>query len=397
MINIFKKSILFKNLLFTLTIVLLYLFLKNIPLSEVRFSLYEEFNFDLDNLLHMTVGGTRKNYYVMSLGITPYIVSSLVIQIILAFKSEKSRSRITQKKINQLIVFFSFFISIFMSALVTYNLDLLDKNLLSYCIAFLELVAGSSFTIWLVIKNKEKGVGGPSPIIISNIISGLYYQFSDKGTDNIVIIVIISLFTSLMMIFMEFKEKRIYIQRVSIHSTLANKNYLAIKYNPIGVMPIMFSSAFFILLQFLIYFLLLVFPNSFVLLILKDSLSLTKVFGILIYLFLLLLLTILFSFIFINPSLISEQLLKNGDSIINISVGEQTRKCLNNELLKHSIISGIVLCFCIGLPFLLQYNDILDYSLAMVPTSFMVLSGILSNIYQECYAIKCFDSYKKFL
>ena len=47
------------------------------------------------------------------------------------------------------------------------------------------------------------------------------------------------------MIFMEMHEKKIPLQRVSVHNVHADKNYLAIKYNPVGFMALMFGSAIF--------------------------------------------------------------------------------------------------------------------------------------------------------
>lgn len=49
----------------------------------------------------------------------------------------------------------------------------------------------------------------------------------------------------IIMMFMEMHEKRIPLQRVSVHNVHAEKNYMAIKYNPIGFMALMFGSAIF--------------------------------------------------------------------------------------------------------------------------------------------------------
>ena len=69
-----------------------------------------------------------------------------------------------------------------------------------------------------------------------------------------IIPIVISIVIMVVVIIMENAEKRIPVQRVSIHSIYADKNYMAIKLNPIGVMPVMFCSAVFMLLQIFLYF-----------------------------------------------------------------------------------------------------------------------------------------------
>lgn len=392
-----KKSNLLRCMLFTAFIIFIYLGFKNIPLYGVDLSYYQKESFDLNSLLHITVGGNHEKIYIMSLGITPYIFSSLCIQILYAFKSEKSRLRISPKKTNEWMIFLSLMISIFLSILTLSQLTLIDDRFITKVLVVLELVAGSSFTLWLVMKNKEEGIGGPSPIIVSNIIGGLFLQLKAGSKQELLIVFAVSILVSILLVIMEIREKRIYLQRVSIHNSLADKNYLAIKYNPIGVMPVMFSSAFFIVVQFLFVFLAKVFPANEIFSMINDNLSLTNLFGILVYMILLFLLTVIFSFVFINPSSVSEQLLQNGDSIINMPAGKQTRNYIRLQVLKYSSMSGIVLSISIGISFLLQYNGMLDSNMAMLSSSFMILSGICCNLFQECYAIKCFDSYRSFL
>ncbi len=397
MINRIRIPNLLSHLIFTSIIVFLYLFLKNIPLNGIDICSNGENLFSLNDLLNITVGSSKDNYYVMSLGITPYIFSSLCVQIFLAFKNEKSRSRISQKKTNRIIVFLSFIISVFMSVLTLKKFDTLQLENFIKVLIVLELIAGSSFAQWMIIKNKEHGVGGVSPIIISNIIDSLLLQLKERTVTDLLVVLGISVFTSLLVVFMETKEKRFSLQRISIHNALSDKNYLSIKYNPIGVMPIMFTSAFYVLLQFFIVFLSILFPHNSVFIILSKNLQLFTTLGIVSYLLLLIITTILFSFVFVNPSLITEQLLQNGDSIINIPSGKKTKRYLKLQILKYSIFSGILLCLCVGLPFLLQMNNFLNSSITMIPTSFMILSSIFCNLIQECYAIHCYDSYTDFL
>ena len=52
---------------------------------------------------------------------------------------------------------------------------------------------------------------------------------------------------------------------------------------------------------------------------------------------------------------------------------------------------------CLVIPMLLQMNHIMDNTLASLPSSIMILTGIWCNIYSEIEAVKAFDEYKAFV
>ena len=117
----------------------------------------------------------------------------------------------------------------------------------------------------------------------------------------------------------------------------ADKNYLAIKLNPAGVMPAMFSSAFFLLPQILISYMVIFFPSNKALVWLQEQLYLTELGGIIIYIFILYILTISFSFVFINPKDVTDQFLRNGDSFLDIHLGKDTIRYLRGVIWRTSI------------------------------------------------------------
>ena len=75
-------------------------------------------------------------------------------------------------------------------------------------------------------------------------------MFAGQKADRLILPVIIGVVEIAIMIIIETTEKRIAVQRVSINNIYADKNYLAYKLNPVGAMPLMFTSAVFMLPQF---------------------------------------------------------------------------------------------------------------------------------------------------
>ena len=138
------------------------------------------------------------------------------------------------------------------------------------------------------------------------------------------------------MLMMEGAEFRIPVQRISIHNIYADKNYMAIKSNPVGVMPVMFSTAFFMLPRLLVDLLCFISPQNGNLAWWRDNLVLTKPLGLMIYLAIIYLLTIGFAMLMINPKDTMEQFLKSGDSIVDLHAGRPTRRYIRKTLFRMS-------------------------------------------------------------
>ncbi len=196
---------------------------------------------------------------------------------------------------------------------------------------------------------------------------------------------------------MENTEKRIPVQRISIHNIYADKNYLAIKMNPIGVMPVMFSTACFMLPQFIVLLLALLFPEHSGILWWQQNMVLSRPLGAVVYILVLYALTIVFSMVFIGPGDLTEQFLKSGDSILNLHAGRDTKRYLSREVFRISFFSATVMGICLGAPLALQMRGGIDSTLVMLPSSFMMLSGIFCNLYQEFIVIRNFDAYRPFI
>ena len=191
---------------------------------------------------------------------------------------------------------------------------------------------------------------------------------------------------------MENTEKRIPVQRISIHNIYADKNYMAIKFNPVGLMPMMFTTAVFMLPKLLVTLLVRLYPYHQGVLWWQENLSLMKPFGIFIYLMCEYLLTIGLAMLMISPKDISENFLKSGDSIVDLHAGRDTRRYLSGVMWRISLLSATVMGGCICVPIVLQSQAGIDSTLAALPTSIMMLTGFSCNIYREICTLWAYDS-----
>ena len=263
-------------------------------------------------------------------------------------------------------------------------------------VAAAELVAGVAMILWLSARNKKYGIGGQTALIYINIMDGILTNLTRHELRELAAPLCVAVAALIIMNVMESGEKRIPVQRISIHNIYSDKNYLAIKLNPVGVMPVMFATAFLMLPRFLLTGLGYLFPESAGILWWQENLEMDRPLGVAAYLLTLYLLTMVFALIFINPGEMAEQLLKSGDSLLDIHAGRETRKYLSREVRRLSFLSATVMSLCLCVPMLLQLRGV-ERTLAMFPASVMMLTGIWYNLKEEFVAVKGYDAYRPFI
>lgn len=371
---------------------------RSIPLYGIDMSMYEG-SLDAGMILEQSVGGDIYKCSVMTLGISPYMISTIFVQIINACRSSEAKAKVSAKKMNKLTLVMMLLLSIIMAVLRLDELKFYPEsvNALTMTVAVAEMVTGAFIILWLSARNKYYGIGGQTVFIFINILDGIMITLKSAGQEDITVPVIVSVLIAVIMLFMENSEKRIPVQRISIHSIYADKNYQAIKFNPVGVMPVMFTSAAFMVPRMVIGVLHKDFPDNATIAMINEDMSLDKVLGIGVYIGILFLLNIIFSYLMINPKDMTEQFLKSGDSLTGIHPGNDTKKYLRKHILQICLFSSVVMGGCVLASLILQMKGVVASTLAMLPTSFMILMGLWSSLYKEGEAVIHTDSYRTFI
>lgn len=393
-----EKNILFQRILFTVLILMVYLTGRNLPLYGIDFTAFQGEVMDVEQLFRQTIGGDLYQRSLFALGIAPYMTASILVQMSSAFKSSEQKKCMSRIKKNRTAVELMLLFAIIQAILRTQKLEYaVDGNWVFFAqiINTIELVAGAFFILWLCDKNTRFGVGGQTILILVNIIDGIRNTLSAATVETAFLPVIFGLVAVVLTLLMEFTGKRIGVQRISIHNTYADKSFLEIKTNPIGIMPVMFSMAFYMIPQYFISAQILLFGEDEILLWWKSQLVVTKPIGIVFYILVLYLLTFLFSRIMLNPGELTEQMQKNGDSLVLLHPGKETKRYLSGVITRHALFGATVMSACMAVPFVLSYQGKIDPLLMMLPASFMMLSGMACNIGQEIRATKHSDSYSE--
>lgn len=395
-----KQHLVRQKFIFTLMILGIYLLGKGLPLYGLDLSAYAEQSLDTEMLLIQAISGDMLRRSIFALGISPYMMSSILVQMVVACRSSEAKARISPKKKNRVSLELMFIFALSQAVLRVKDLSFAVTGVeldIARVVVVIEMVTGAMVILWLAEQNKQYGIGGQTPIILVNIFSGIVALFMEFRTEQLKWVFVLTLLIIVLMIILEDTEKRIPLQRISIHNIYADKNYLAIKMNPIGVMPVMFSTAFFMLPQLLVTGLNWLFPGQETILWWKENLSLSTPVGVAVYTVVLYVLTIGFSRVFLNPSEVTEQFLKNGDSLVDIHAGKETKRYLSRKINRISLFSATIFSLCLCVPMVLRLKGLISPEFAALPSSIMMLAGIWSNLYRETIAVKNMDSYQPFI
>lgn len=395
-----KEKVTGYKLLFTWIIFVVYATGRFIPLYGVDAQAYQGQAMDADNLLMQVIGGDAYQYSIFALGISPYIIANLVSQLVMLCMSSDYKAKVSHKRMRYVMLAGMLGLCILRAFTQVNGLQFVEEGNVLYfmkTVAFLELIAGAMLMFWMSDMNQKYGIGGATVLILFNIATGIGNTVRGHHGQEMILPLILSAVMFLITLVLENTEKRIPLQRVSIHNVYADKNYMAVKYNPVGVMPVMFASAFFMLPRLLVDLLCFFFPQNRNLAWWQDNLVMTKPLGIVIYLLIIYLLTIGFAILMINPKDTMEQFLKSGDSIVNLHAGRPTRRYMRRTVLSISFFSATVMSVCLGIPLILQLQGSIEGTLTMLPSSAMMLTGLMCSFVRELAAIRSYDAYEHFI
>ena len=389
-----------QRLLLTVLILAIYMIGRSLLLYHVDPAAYQLEKLNSQNIMISMISGDRYQYTVFALGIMPYITSTMTMWIFMAIRGAQFRARLSPQKLERITLMLMTGIAVIWAISRADGLVFLESDMdiqTLKAIAVLEMTAGAVVIHKMAGTNKEKGIGGQTPLILVNVLDNLVSTIQRFTWMELYKPVLLCLIMAAVILVMEHSLIRIPIQRVSIHNLYADKSYIALKPDPIGVMPVMFAVSFFMVPQLVIRFLLLIYDHNPALQFLNENLNLTTSIGVVIYLGIIFALNMIFSFIMLTPGDMAEQLQKSGDSIVGVYAGKKTKRYLRRKLLLLTFFSGCVLCLLMGTSLGLSLRGEISSDLALFPATAAILTGILCPLYREVKAYGKFDSYSFFI
>jgi preprotein translocase subunit SecY len=270
-LNSFRVPDLRNKILFTLFVIVLFRFGNHVPVPIVDTSVLDnQAKGGFLDLLNLFSGGGIARFSVFSLGIMPYITSSIIIQlmtvVIPKLQQWQDQGEGGTKKINQttryVTVALAFLQSaglvfLFHSGSSTTNIPDLFTTPGSFkpsnvLLIILVMTAGTALIMWLGELITQRGVGnGMSILIFTSVISRLPFEGSailrGGGPGKFVVVLMIGIGIIVAVVYMDQGQRRIPIQYakrvVGRKQTMGGSTYLPLKVNQAGVIPIIFANS----------------------------------------------------------------------------------------------------------------------------------------------------------
>ena len=396
-----KKTHELRNrLLFTLMILLVYMAGRNLLLYNVDSAAYQLEELSSQNIVNSMISGDRYQYTLFALGIMPYITANLIIWVWTALQGDEARARSSPRRTQRL----TFAVMLLLAASfavsraegLIFKESALPLDALRVIVAA-EMIVGAVIVYTMATWNRKHGIGAQMPIILVNILDNLVSTIRKYTWEELSRPLALCSVMAVVILIMEIFIIRIPVQRVSIHNEYADKSFIAFKPNPIGVMPVMFAVSFFMLPQLLIRLLLRLDESNRTLQGINGRMNLNDGMGVAVYLGIIAVLNILFSFIMLMPGEMAKQLQRGGDSVVGIYAGKKTKRYLRMKLLKLCIFSSCILCLMMGISLGLSLLGEISPDLALFPATGSILAGIGCTLYREVRSYRRFDSYSFFI
>jgi preprotein translocase subunit SecY len=421
--NIYKIEELRTRIIYTLGILLVYrlgsfVVLPGIDPSQLE-NLKQQTSEGILGLLDMFSGGAFSNASIFALGIMPYISASIVVQLLSIavpyFQRLQKEGESGRKKINQITRYLTVVILLLQAPSYLTNLHyqlpesafVLSGRAFTISSMFL-LAAGTIFIMWLGEKITDKGIGnGISMIIMVGIIARLPYAFGAEfasrldGAGGLVVLLVEILFLLLVIagsILLVQGTRRIpvqYAKRIVGNKQYGGvRQYIPLKINAAGVMPIIFAQALMFIPTIIVGFA-------------GDSASgfaaafssYTSFWYNFVFFILIIAFTYFYTAIIMNPIQMADDMKKNGGFIPGIKPGKKTAEFIDTIMSRITLPGSIFLGIVAIMPafaMLIGINN--QFAQFFGGTSLLILVGVVLDTLQqiESYLImRHYDGFTK--
>ncbi len=414
--NIFKIDDLRTRIVNTLLFLLIYRLAAHVVLPGVDptqlAGLKNQTSGGILGLLDMFAGGAFSQASIVALGIMPYISASIVVQLlgiaVPYFQKLQKEGESGRKKLNQFTRILTVIVVVFQApgylinlksqapgAIIAYAHPDIISPAFFMISSTLIIVAGTLFIMWLGERITEKGIGnGISLIIMTGIIARLPFALRDEflsrlnegGGLVLFLVEIVALFAVVVSVILLVQgTRKIPVQFAK--KIVGNKQYggvrqyIPLKVNAAGVMPIVFAQAIMFIPAYVAQF----FPESSTWQGFASSLTdfhsfwYNFIFATLIILF-----TYFYTAISVNPSQMADDMKKNGGFIPGVKPGRKTAEFIDDVMSKITLPGSFFLAFVAIMPTFAKLSGVnSNFAQFYGGTSLLILVGVVLDTLQQ--------------
>ncbi|MGY3724142.1 protein translocase subunit secY/sec61 alpha [Granulicatella balaenopterae] len=410
--NAFQEKDVRDRLLFTMMILVVFRIGTHITVPGVNAAAIQAFsNEGLFNILNTFSGGALSSYSIFSMGVSPYITASIVVQllqmdILPTFVEWSKQGEVGRRKLNQatryLTIVIGFIqalgVSLGFNALSNFGL-ITNPSMQTYIMIALVLTTGTMFLTWLGDMITVKGISnGVSILIFAGIIARMpsdiftFYNQNIAGKSGgdlyralgftaaliVAVILVIAL-----VVFVEQAQRRLPIQH-SKRATGSNEtSRLPLKINSAGVIPVIFASSFMTLPSTVLGFVSATHSEDHWFKVTSMIFDLTQPIGACLFTLLIIIFTYFYAFVQVNPEKVAENLQKQGAYILSVRPGNDTEQYISSLLLRLSTVGAFYLGLIAILPMIASALWSLPRGIMLGGTSLLIVVGVAIEVNRQ--------------
>ncbi|MBR4693782.1 MAG: preprotein translocase subunit SecY [Bacilli bacterium] len=361
-------------------------------------------------IFNLMTGGGLRSFSIFALGVTPYITAQIITQILQMdivpyFKELKEEGYTGKQKINKITRYLGVLFAVIQGFVFTIVYSG-SKDPMVIVKTTLVLTAGTCALLWIGDRITKNGIGnGLSLMIMAGILQSMPNIFTSAfnelvkgetfgttlGSVLFASFVIVYLLVIVGMVWVQLAERRIPIQYANRTNSAygGHQNFLPIKINSAGVIPVIFAST------------LLTIPVTITGFIGKGQgfvekyLDNTTLTGFILYMALILFFGYFYTFLQMNPEEMAKNLNKAGAYIPGVRPGNDTIEYVSDVLSKLTIVGSIFLMIIAGLPILFSKFSGLTSTVTIGGTGLLIVVGVAIETYKQLESSLVSRSHRK--
>ena len=426
----FKVKEVRERLLYTFMMLIVIRIGSCLPIPGVDASFLKEFFTNLQNsgmgFVNAITGGSFSNMSLFALSITPYITSSIIMQLmtiaIPKLEEMQKEGEDGRKKIAEYTRYLTVALALFQSSAMAIGFGKQGllyedaQNVWGYMTVIAAMTAGSALLMWIGERITEKGVGnGISIVLLINIVSSLpqdvlmlYERFmAGKSVAVATVAAIIVLATVVFVLVLNGAERRIpvqYSKKMQGRRMIGGQSsHIPLKVNTAGVIPVIFASSIMSMPVMIAQFfnvdystfggkilMALSSANWF-----RPEMPVYSV-GLLIYIVLVVLFAYFYTSITFNPLEVANNMKKSGGFIPGVRPGKPTSDFLNN-ILNYIVFIGATGLVIVCIVPIIASGLFNVGSLSFGGTSLIIIAGVILETIKAVDSMMLVRNYKGFL
>lgn len=385
---------------------------------------------DFLTVLNAFSGGGLSNFSILALGISPYITSSIVVQmlqmVIPRLKDWSTQGEQGKEKLNRITRYLTIVIAMVQGLLIIFSLGAKPENILVdslikyknvywlvYIYMAVVVTAGSAFTMWLADLITRHGIGNGSSMIISaGIISSIPTMFTTlsakylganfTGVHCFLFILIIVLYFAMILgvVYFEGAVRKVPVQYANRQAGQKGSD-IPIKINSASVIPVIFASTLMSIPLTFVGVMGLSTETSNAAYWLNQVFSSSQPIGMALYIILIVFFSFFYSFMQIDPDQISDNLEKQGAFIPGYRPGEETKLQLSKMLFRITLIGAAYLAILAMVPIIVSkafgFTASESSAITIGGTSLIIVVGVAIETFRQIETASETKDYKGFL